>query len=65
MTSPVGPTDYSNQSNHSLNRTSTDKKTTFVKFKKSRTDKTYLIIAIVVALIAAYKVLHEMNLINF
>jgi hypothetical protein len=57
--------DFSNKSNNNSNRAITDQKTVFVKFKKSGPDSTYLILAFVVALIVAYKVLHEMNIIHF
>jgi hypothetical protein len=66
ISSSVGHSGLSHKLNSNSNKRSTNKKSTFVKFEKSSgPGLTYLIIGFVLALVLAYKVLHEMHLINF
>jgi len=63
--SPVRHSGFSNKPHNSLNRRSTNKKSTFVKYEQPGHGQIYLIVGFVLALVLVYKVLHEMHMINF
>jgi hypothetical protein len=65
VSAPVNHPDLSHKSNDSLDSKKPSKKKAFVKYEKPRPGQSYLILGIIVVLLAVYKVLHEMQIIDF